>query len=1077
MAPRATSAGKADLHGGRAPSLALGRHAELKFLSDTLAQAKDGLGALVLLLGPSGIGKSHLLAEGARVASELGFEVHRGYAIEGWTAPFFLLEQLLPGSDRATGPGPSPSGTGETGRSEAQEGAHAPPGNPEVPRPAALMAMAAAAVALEEDEDPAGASGSAGSGSDPGLEPEGPASLRDALPIGLTLSRRGPPTVPEATALLSYLRRLESRSRHAPQLLILDDLQWADLASLQGARFLCRNARHLPVVVLAAARYEGPGGTGAEERWRGIEDLIDEAKRSDPRSVLRLASLPSRAAFRLAEAVLGGPVATPAESRPFKLLLERSGGNPLLLSEMLREMQREGFARRERGRWTLIVPPGWEGAVAAGPRSTDRVPPALARVLLSRLVGLPPTVREALRTAALLGARFDSSEVAGALSRPTSEVESDLSRLSGEGGLLVRLGGSGGGFAFAHALLWQTVVEEMPAPERAEGARRLAEWLTKQRPGDAPLLARLWKEAGIAEEALRWTRQAMELALTMQDAEAFERWNNAWVEVDTAQGAPATSSVAERFALVQRMVRSIGVHPVVRRLLARLLEEAPHGPLRWEIAERLAWMDVVRAPKEGRAELERLSRELGSVPKGPSPEVSQALRGRLALTWTNLLIREGNVPKALEKAQEAQRLLEGTSERWELGRASYCAGWCLAFQERQTEAQQDLARALAVARELDDARLLGLALELQGMLASLRGAVQESRAVTLEALEQYRRSGSVNNIVITLGNVANVEADLGEMDLAWGRSEEMLALARRFDLKRGIALAAQRQGDILALARRPGEARDRFSQALEIYLELGDRESTPPLQLRLARAEAETGAAENALRRIGEVERGLHGSLSPSERYLAGWARSLAKAVKEPASAVQASFEEAREEAHAARNPFAEAEVVWAQSEWAERTGAPAGTVRALRAAAEQLWRSSGVDPRRREAAHRWNGPAPAVRGTVSPPPHRGGTPPGARAQSKAPLAQKILEHLARHQGSGSEELRTAAPALTQGGISRALGLPQARFAKTLSRLQERGLVVAEVRPIEGHGRRLKAYRTTPAGLSIVAERARTASG
>ncbi len=1076
MAPRATSAGKADLHGGRAPSLALGRHAELKFLSDTFAQAKDGLGALVMLLGPSGIGKSHLLAEGARVASELGFEVHRGYAIEGWTAPFFLLEQLLPGSDRATGPGPS--GTGGTGRSGAQAGASDPGGSPEVPRSASLMAMAAAAVPFDE-EVPAGTNGSAGSETetDPDLEPEGPASLRDALPIGLTLPRRARPAVPEATALLSYLRRLESGSRHAPQLLILDDLQWADLASLQGARFLCRNARHLPVVVLAAARYEGPGSTGAEERWRGIEDLIDEAKRSDPRSVLRLASLPSRAAFRFTEAVLGGPVATPAESRPFKLLLERSGGNPLLLSEMLREMQREGFARRERGRWTLIVPPGWEGVVAAGPRATDRVPPALARVLLSRLVGLPPSVREALRTAALLGSRFDPSEVAGALSRPTSEVESDLSRLSGEGGLLVRLGGSGSGFAFAHTLLWQTLVEEMPAPERAEGARRLAGWLTKQRPGDAPLLARLWKEAGVAEEALRWTRQAMELALTLQDAEALERWNNAWVEVDTAQGVPATSSVAERFALVQRMVRSIGVHPVVRRLLARLLEEAPHGPLRWEIAERLAWMDVVRAPKEGRAELERLSRELGSVPKGPSPEVSQALRGRLALTWTNLLIREGNVPKALEKAQEAQRLLEGTSERWELGRASYCAGWCLAFQERQTEAQQDLARALAVARELDDARLLGLALELQGMLASLRGAVQESRAVTLEALEQYRRSGSVNNIVITLGNVANVEADLGEMDLAWGRSEEMLALARRFDLKRGIALAAQRQGDILALARRPGEARDRFSQALEIYLELGDRESTPPLQLRLARAEAETGAAENALRRIGEVERGLHGSLSPSERYLAGWARSLAKAVKEPANAVQASFEEAREEAHAARNPFAEAEVVWAQSEWAERTGAPAGTVRALRAAAEQLWRSSGVDPRRREVARRWNGPAPVVRGAVIPPPHGGGTPTGAPAQSKAPLAQKILEHLARHQGSGSEELRTAAPALTQGGISRALGLPQARFAKTLSRLQERGLVVAEVRPIEGHGRRLKAYRATPAGLSIVAEGSRTAPG
>ncbi len=1041
-------------------------------LGEALTQAKEGLGAVRVLTGPSGIGKTLLLQHAASVARELGFEVRWSHALEGWTGPFFLLDQLLPlGKSAGSGSGPG-SSDGASDRHAGDRG-----------RLSSILALGASE---EEEEDEDGsllepASGRPASSADvvgPSPPPGG------MLPLGLAASLSAPRPVPEATALLGYLHRLEELARNCPQLLVVDDLQWGDVASLHGLRFLARNAGHLPVVLLASARAEGRR-VGAEiDREIGPGTFLDEAERIDRRAIVPLAPLVAAPAHRLVEEVLGGPLATPVDARPFRQLIERSGGNPLILSETVRSMVLEGFARRERGRWTLATPPAWErrvergsgahGAADLGGSGAPRkaagslpAPSTLTRAVLSRLTGLPPQLREALQLGAVLGPRFDLEPVAGALQMPVEDLAREVGPLTAPGGLLVRTEGPGGAFSFSHALLWETIEGAASPSDRRERSRRLADWYVRDRPGDPMSIARLFHEAGAATQTVAWTRRATEVALASLDVEGLERLGEWLGEALRAQGVDSTEAARERFEVVRTYLRSSGAHPVARRILGSLLSEIAPGPLHREVEERLAWVEMVRAPKEGRALLERLSRELkGPSERGPEGDPERGLRGRVALDWTVLLIREGDFLGALREAHETIELLGGGKDRWELGRAYYYLGWCLGLQERHAEAQEAMHRSMEIARELHDARLLGLTLELQGMLASVRGAVLEARNAMTEALQQHRRAGAIHNIISTLGNLAEAEADLGQTTDAWKRTQEMLSLARRFDDRRGIAHASLLEGSMWLRAGHPLEARSKLQEAFQTYQGLGDRESTPPCLLKLARAEALSGDAPRALERIDAVERGLHGSLSMGERFLLGWARAEALVRSGQGGSARPAFEEAREAAREARNPYSEAEVTMAQADWEAGAGSPASQVRALRLAAEQLWRSCGVDPKRTAEARRWPGPQTD---THAPGP-RGRTTLSGRRASSAPLAQVILLHLLRHQGPSGGPSDRVPVALTQVGLSSALGLPQARFAKTLARLVERGLVSSEVRRIEGHARRLKTYRATPAGEAVAAE-------
>jgi DNA-binding CsgD family transcriptional regulator/tetratricopeptide (TPR) repeat protein len=169
------------------------------------------------------------------------------------------------------------------------------------------------------------------------LEPVvwGPAPAPDSVFHGearfaarvLSLTRKEPP--PDMFSVLQALHRLTARlSDERPTLLVVDDAQWADEASLQYLAFVQHRLQDMPLAIVVATRPVPLEAAGA------LGQLVRAA---DQHLVLEPLSL--AAAATLVRRVL--PTASDSDCAAAHVA---TGGNPFYLSQLAREAQRRGTA-------------------------------------------------------------------------------------------------------------------------------------------------------------------------------------------------------------------------------------------------------------------------------------------------------------------------------------------------------------------------------------------------------------------------------------------------------------------------------------------------------------------------------------------------------------------------------------------------------------------------------------------------------------------------------------------------------------------------------------------------------------
>jgi class 3 adenylate cyclase/predicted ATPase len=274
-------------------------------------------------------------------------------------------------------------------------------------------------------------------------------------------------------AAAEVLRRL-AQGRARPLLLQVEDLHWADSASLHFLRHLAALPAGLPTGVptwvLALAR---PTLDEVDPLWRGIEQ----------QRVLLQALLPAQR-DTLASALLAPLPVVPPELRT--LLVERAAGNPFYMEELVQMLLDRG-ALVVQAQDAAPVPPSTpntedEHTPAAArwrfvPERLDaeRLPPTLTGVLQARLDLLPTAERRALQHAAVLGLVFGCAP----LQVVSTEAGPHLQHLVQRGLLLAQPGDAldtDERFAFAHQLLHQVAYESLLKRDRREAHARAAHW-------------------------------------------------------------------------------------------------------------------------------------------------------------------------------------------------------------------------------------------------------------------------------------------------------------------------------------------------------------------------------------------------------------------------------------------------------------------------------------------------------------------------------------------------------------------------------------------------------------------------
>jgi DNA-binding CsgD family transcriptional regulator len=242
------------------------------------------------------------------------------------------------------------------------------------------------------------------------------------------------------------LRLVDELCAAAPTVLVVDDLQWADHASLMVWHRLAATIDQLRLLLIATCR---PAPARPE-----VQQLRAAVGRRGG-TVITLGPLAEPDVAALVTTMLGTP---PGDA--VRKLAAQAAGNPLYLRELLDSLVRERTVR--------------DGPAAGVSMAWDHLPASLAAVLNDRLSSVSAETARMLRTTALLGGKFAVSDLAVLLRQPAWDLAAGLQEAVVAG----LLAGSGAELAFRHPLIQQALYESMPAELRtalhAEAARELA---------------------------------------------------------------------------------------------------------------------------------------------------------------------------------------------------------------------------------------------------------------------------------------------------------------------------------------------------------------------------------------------------------------------------------------------------------------------------------------------------------------------------------------------------------------------------------------------------------------------------
>jgi DNA-binding CsgD family transcriptional regulator len=543
-----------------------------------------------------------------------------------------------------------------------------------------------------------------------------------------------------------------------PAILLVEDLHWADPASLELLRHLAPRLRHWPILLLVT--YRGDELTRRHPFAAQLPALVREAEGLR----LDLRRLDAHALHALVAARYRLPASD--EARLVAHLDQQAEGNPLFATEILRALQEEGLLRPADGEWML-------GAL-------DRVvvPPFLRRVIESRVARLGEAMSQPLAMAAIIG-----QEVPLPLWAEVVDLDDEALLTIVERAVdahLLEADPDGTRVRFVHALTREAIYEGILPPRRRLWHLEVGEALAASTHPDPDTVAYHFQQAGEprasawlvkagdrAQRAYAWVTAAERLwaaAFFLEDVEGQERTRGQLVcRVAYLKRFSDPSGAIEAIDVAGRIAGRIGDAVMaaevrwVRGILLCYVDRFRSG-----IAEMVAGIEVLEAMPPAPAQVPAVIQAwlTGALPAATS--IADAKDGRGAaprdagdfLVWRGaalgrFLANAGHLHTAVDSCGQSVTVLAGISGagsniRAAVAFAAHGLGIAQAGLGRPEEASTAFVQARAIFAELDHHALVAFTLldELRDVALTYGAANPASRRrLAAEAEAALDRTG------------------------------------------------------------------------------------------------------------------------------------------------------------------------------------------------------------------------------------------------------------------------------------------------------------------------------------------------
>jgi tetratricopeptide (TPR) repeat protein/KaiC/GvpD/RAD55 family RecA-like ATPase len=697
----------------------VGRERELDELQRCLDSVIKGKGATIFVSGDAGSGKTRLVHECLGTARKKGLAVMAGWCLSDAEIPFFPF----------------------------------------------IEAFNAYFASLEQVEEvtgivqPGARLGFDGSFQISSVEREVTTLLTGPRPeANLGKPEAFSPQVWKDQAFAAVAKTLHEISFREPIILFLEDVQWADSASLALLHYIARAINNSERILIISTFRSEELTADAEGHPHPLAETLRVMRREDLFTEIKLSNLTEADVSRIAENMIGGSL----ESEFAKKLVKESRGNPLFIVDSLRMLSEQKSLLKEKGQWRLTI-------------SELDIPSKFKDIILRRLAVLKNVQRRVLDAASVIGEKFDAELLSNVLGLDTLDVLETLNVIAQSTSLIMV---EEDRYRFDHARSRETLYEELSAPLKRGYHARIAEKIESTKKTSLPLsdLAYHYAQAGKMGKALKYALAAAE--------DELAKFSNA--------------QAIKHFVYVLQNIPDDLEHAEEKRTALEGLGDAYTANSMY--VEAIKTLDELASSQTGAVRLRAYRKAMDAAfLKGDKPDVlldyarkAEELAVYDRLEMARVLDNRGRAfgfagrgkaeldladyDAALQIFEEENSLPDVADALWRSGIV------CTMFEDLRAKGIGEMLRSIAIFRELGDIRkevpaTYHLA---QGFMFS--ALIPEAKTEYLKVLEIGENIGSFSELAQACSGLSRFFAREGKLEEAISQDLKALTYWRKTDL-------------------------------------------------------------------------------------------------------------------------------------------------------------------------------------------------------------------------------------------------------------------------------------------------------